>query len=613
MISLIRWLLSTVVAGALGGALAGFGEALLVSFTSGTAEEYWLFLFAFVSYGLMGVAVGLGAALAFQAVTLGRGLAATAAGVSFAFGLAVPGMVVARYHIVRRVFHEELVLASFSGVLTHALLVAAALVLGAAGFVLLRACHRAGRGWIPLAACSLLGIAACAIGFATDATSAEPARERRPASRAAAGKPNLILIIVDTLRADAVEPFGAPAGSTPGFARFARDAVSFDRTYAESSWTRPSIASIKTSLHPSAHGAVHKMDFLPERVLTLAEALRAEGYWTAGFVNNINVAPVFNFQQGYDEYVYLAPSFYFGATDSAAKLSIYKGLRVAREKLSRSMYFPHYYQDAEVLNRRVLRWLEGKPPEPYLLVMHYMDPHDPYFEIPYNGRGVARVMTPDPPAARAGEMHDLYRGQARYLDGYLAAFFDRLREMGVYDRSAIAITADHGEEFQEHRGWWHGTTLYEEAVRVPLIFKRPGQAQAGTRRDDFARLIDVAPSLMAAAGLKAPEVFAGRDLFTGPPVQTLFAETDLEGNRVDCLRQGRWKLIRANEGNPRGLKRIELYDIDADPGEKNNLAAVEKERAVQLEAELDRVRERAAQGRPFARAEDVTGAADSRP
>lgn len=613
MISLIGWLLSTLVAGALGGALAGFGEALLVSFTSGAAEEYWLFLFAFVSYGLLGAAVGLGAALAFEALTLGRGRAATAAGVSFAFSLAVPGIVVGRYHVVRRVFHEQLELASSSGILTHALLVAVAIVIGAAGFFLLWACQRSGRGWIPVAAWLLLGVGASVVGFATDRTEPEPAADRKPASRAAAGKPNLILILVDTLRADAVEPLGAAAGSTPGFARFAREAVVFERAYAESSWTRPSIASILTSLHASAHGALHKMDVLPDRALTLAEALRAEGYWTAGFVNNINVAPVFNFQQGFDEYVYLAPSFYFGATDSAAKLAIYKGLRVAREKLSRSMYFPHYYQDAEVLNRRVLRWLEGRPPEPYLLVMHYMDPHDPYFEIPYNGRGVARVMTPDPAPSRARELHDLYLGQTRYLDGYLATFFDRLRAMGAYDRSAIALTADHGEEFQEHGGWWHGTTLYEEALHVPLFFKRPGPAQGGTRRSDFARLIDVAPSLMASAGVRVPEAFSGRDLFTGPPVETLFAETDLEGNRVDSLRAGPWKLIRANEGNPRGLQRIELYDIDADPGEKRNLAAADQERATRLLGELDRVRARAVAGQAFGRAEDVTGAADPRP
>src|SRR5262249_49774141 len=145
-------------------------------------------------------------------------------------------------------------------------------------------------------------------------------------------KPNLILVVVDTLRSDAIEPFGPPAGTTPAFASLAHDGVAFARTYSQASWTRPSIASILTSEYPSMHGAIQKMDFLPDRVLTLAEVLKAEGYWTAGFANNINVAPVFNFQQGFDEYVYLEPSFYFGATESGTKLAIYKGLRVFRER-----------------------------------------------------------------------------------------------------------------------------------------------------------------------------------------------------------------------------------------------------------------------------------------
>src|SRR6185295_8017030 len=119
----------------------------------------------------------------------------------------------------------------------------------------------------------------------------------------------------------------------------------------------------------------------------------AQGYWTAAFTTNINVAPVFNFQQGFDEFRYLEPSFYFGASDSATKLAIYKTLRMVRERFfSSRMYFQNYYQDAEVVGTHVNEWFDSSPPEPFFLFIHYMDPHDPYFEMPYNGKGVARVM-----------------------------------------------------------------------------------------------------------------------------------------------------------------------------------------------------------------------------
>jgi arylsulfatase A-like enzyme len=319
--------------------------------------------------------------------------------------------------------------------------------------------------------------------------------------------------------------------------------------------------------------------------------LKAEGYWTAGFANNINVAPVFNFQQGFDEYVYLEPSFYFGATESGTKLTIYKGLRVFRERVFGStMYFPNYYQDAEVVNRRVAEWLDQKPPEPFFLFVHYMEPHDPYFEIPYNGRGVARVLTPNPPAERAAELHELYRRKVTFLDEHFKTLLSALRSSGLYDRSVIAVTADHGEEFQDHGGWWHGTTLYDEQLHVPFILKPTRGGAGGQIRTDVVRSIDIAPAMLGAAGVKTPPSFAGHDVMTGPINEPLYAEEDLEGNQLTSIRIDRWKLITANPGNPRGLATIELYDVEADPKEKNNLAGSEKDKVAELMAELQRIR-----------------------
>lgn len=589
MMQLISGAFRAVVAGALGGAFVGVLESSLITTTSATPEEYWLFFFGVVSYGLLGALVGGGAGMAWGLVWRRGTTVARVGDVAMIVGLGLPGFAVARYHVVQRVFHEDLVMASGIGVVTHVGLVIGALAAGVVGVGLLRLCARFGAGIGPLSALGVLVVFAFLIGRLTGMP-VETRREPQAAAPGAAGKPNIVLIIIDTLRADAVEPFGAPVGATPAFARLAAESVTFSNAVAQSSWTRPSVATILSSEYPAVHRTVQKMDVLPDRVFTLAEALRAEGYWTAGFVNNINVAPVFNFQQGFDEYVYLAPSFHFWATDSGTRLAIYKGLRVARERLSRAIYFEHFYQDAAVLNARVATWLEQRPPQPFFLLMHYMDPHDPYFEHPYNGRGVARVMDPNPRREMAGEMRGLYAGEAKYADRYLGEFLDRMRLLGLYDGSVISVIADHGEEFQDHGGWWHGTTLYEEAVRVPLFIKRAGPPSGGEQRTDPARTLDVAPTLMAAAGLRRPSSFMGVDLFSERVNEPLFAEEDLEGNLLASIRDGDWKLITANRGNPRGLAPVELFDLARDPREKNNLAAQEGARVNGLLGQLDRMR-----------------------
>jgi arylsulfatase len=354
------------------------------------------------------------------------------------------------------------------------------------------------------------------------------------------------------------------------------------------------------------------MDFLPDSALTLAEVFKAQGYWTAAFTTNINVAPIFNFQQGFDEFHYLAPSFYFGATDSATRLAVYKGLRAAREKVSSTMWVEHYYQDAAVVDRNVGAWLADKPAEPFFLFIHYMDPHDPYFEIPYNGRGVARVSTPDPAPERAAELHTLYLNEARYLDGYLQKLLDDLRQRGLYDRSIVAVTADHGEEFREHGGWWHGTALYEEQVHVPLIIKRAHEPEPGHRRSDVARSVDIGPTLVAAAGLPVPDAFQGIDLFQGTVSEPLLAEEDLEGNRLTSIHSGDWKLITANPDNPRGLPATELFNLAEDPLERSNLMARESGRVSEMLAQLDQLRARIASHRTGAVGTVTSHAADHR-
>jgi arylsulfatase A-like enzyme len=208
---------------------------------------------------------------------------------------------------------------------------------------------------------------------------------------------------------------------------------------------------------------------------------------------------------------------------------------------------------------------------------------------------VARVMTPNPDPSRADELHKLYLEDVRYLDDHLHTLFERWRGEGIYDRSVIAFTADHGEEFYEHQGWWHGTTLYEEAVHVPLIVKRSSDPAASSRRSELARTIDIAPTLMVAAGLSVHSDFAGIDLFDDTVSEPLYAEEDLEGNRLTSIRAGDWKLITANAGNPRGLPTTALYNLAEDPRETRNLAGTERQRVTDLLAQLESMRARIAQ------------------
>jgi arylsulfatase len=334
---------------------------------------------------------------------------------------------------------------------------------------------------------------------------------------------------------------------------------------------------------------MHKTDLLPGSVETLAEVLKAGGYRTAGFVTNINVAPSFHFEQGFETYRYLAPEFFFRATDSGSKLSLYSGMRLIRERfLSRAKHVENYYQDAATVGDNALPWLDKHASEPFFALVHYMDPHDPYFHIPYNGEAVARVDTPNPEPSRAEELRKLYGSNIEYMDGFIGRMIAQLETARAYDDTVIALTSDHGEEFQEHGGWWHGTTLYDEAVHVPLIVKLPKSARAGARSEALAGLVDVMPTLLAAAGLSCSQACQGRDLFGALPAPAaVFAEEDHEGNVLRSIRTDAWKLILANDGNPRGLAAVELYDVRNDPGEKINLAAKNGERVDALTRDLD--------------------------
>jgi arylsulfatase A-like enzyme len=325
-----------------------------------------------------------------------------------------------------------------------------------------------------------------------------------------------------------------------------------------------------------------KPSALSQDIQLIAEVMQERGYATGGIVSNINLAPSFGFDQGYDEYHYLGPDYLAGSEESSSKLILYQIARSVWFKIKPGLRVGDFYQDSGTVNLAAFDYLDRHADSRFFLFLHYMDPHDPYFAHPYDGQGIARVSNQHPDPERAAEMHHLYEGEIEFLDANIAKLIAKLRALGVYDDSVIALTSDHGEEFYEHGGWWHGLTLYDEQIHVPLVVKWANSQRASIpdARNHIARLIDVSPTLIAQTGAAIPEAMQGLDLVRGfagrsEKDRVAFSEEDHEGNVLRSLRSMDWKLIEANEGNPRGLATAELFDIVRDPGETENRIAAQ--------------------------------------
>jgi arylsulfatase A-like enzyme/uncharacterized membrane protein YbhN (UPF0104 family) len=580
-------------AGVIGGLLIGATEALVIA-AGGFGQEAQVLWFAPLAYAVVLGALGLagGAVLALLPMGLDeiRGwtpsLALLGTFVPFALAISV-------FRVRRDVFLEQTPpWPVLLGILATA--GAVALLLFLLGPRLFRS--RAGAVVRPLPAVGLLAVvvgagavaAAVIVGDGGDHSAAPPVPARL------ADRPNVILVMVDTLRADHLSCYGATDVETPALCSLARDGGTIFDAYSHASWTKPATASLVSSLLPSSHGAMSKTAALSDDVTLIGEVLRDHGYATGGIVSNINLAQSFGFDQGYDEYHYLGPDYLAGAEESSSKMILYQIARSVWFKLAPGLRVGDFYQDADTVNGVAFDFLKRHRNARFFLFLHYMDPHDPYFEHPYDGRGIARVSNQHPDASLAGEMQRLYRGEIEFLDGKFAELLDELRDLGLYDRTVIALVADHGEEFFDHGGSWHGLTLYDEQIHVPLLIKwaRGERAAPPDARGRVSRLIDVAPTLIARTGAAPPEAMQGIDLATDPEARAekdrvVFSEEDHEGNVLRALRTSTWKWIEANEGNPRGLPTTQLFQVADDPGETRDRSGSERPRVEALRAQAD--------------------------
>ncbi|HEY7819263.1 MAG TPA: sulfatase, partial [Vicinamibacteria bacterium] len=413
-------------------------------------------------------------------------------------------------------------------------------------------------------------------------------------------RPSIVLVLVDTLRRDYLGFHGFEGPVSPNLDWLAKESTVFENAFTQAPWTKPSIASLFTSLHPDTHGLDnHEGLFgaresqllttgvLPSSAVTLAEALRGAGYRTAAFVSNPWLDERYGFHQGFETYelVEALPSILERARDFALGTT------------SRG---------------------------PFFLYLHFMDVHGPYdapeadFEAMQASESLEPRAVPVPGGGLppylegiswfgAADLKDRDFGEivsfrltrsrtarARYaanvldFDRSIAPFLNEIRNSDRNDDTLLVLTSDHGEELLEHGGWDHGFNLYDHQLRVPLLIRAPGARESGRRLSRIANLVDVMPTLLALAKVEAPDGLEGRDLM-GPEdaASATFAAATKHREGVHSVRKGRYKLIRDGRTGTESL-----FDVEADSAEYRDVASVKKSEAERLSSLLARHIER---------------------
>ncbi|MBI5504201.1 MAG: sulfatase-like hydrolase/transferase [Deltaproteobacteria bacterium] len=369
---------------------------------------------------------------------------------------------------------------------------------------------------------------------------------RSGAETRAPGRANLILVTVDTLRADHLGAYGYTRDTSPFMDSLAARSVVFEEVTAQSSWTKTSMASMLTSTYPELNGVRGADHLLPTDLPTLAGVLEQQGYFTAGVQTNPWLLPRFQFSRGFAEYQWLQ------AAPPAARVN---------------------ERAVEILNRR------GEAP--FFLYLHYMDVHHPY--------------TPSGAYRRFGTLPaDAYDGEIRSLDDQLAGLYQSLAEKGLLDNTLFVIASDHGEEFGEHGGSFHGGTLYYEQLRVPLILDWKGRLPAGRRVAGPIRNLDVAPTLLDLLDVAVPPRFQGvswkqRILSPGTAASgdvAVFSQTGLNDVAPDSdlisVEVGNWKFIKDRRSTWN-----RLFDRSVDAAEQRDLSTSRTEIRADLERRCD--------------------------
>jgi len=385
----------------------------------------------------------------------------------------------------------------------------------------------------------------------------------------------VVLVSVDTLRADFVSFDGHRPETTPFMDNLARQGIVFRTAYSTSSWTPPAMASLLTGLYPTSHGVTtgnikHQgavlQPPLPQALTTLAEMFQKAGYTTIGVPANRHLMARLGFAQGFD--------YYYRDADFLT------AVRVNREV--------HEQLEAAFGTNWIETWRRGK----VFLWIHYFDPHDPYIarhpwidryapdyrrhpeDFPSNlVMRALRQRYPDPDAAVGALVRPLYESEISYWDDQ---FQDLAMELGLSDPNVLLVfVADHGEEMAEHGALGHSQSLHEELVRVPLMVRWPAALPGGKRIVQPVSILDIMPTVAHLAGLTPPAGLQGKNLVplmtgsAGPADRPIFMELFPPKPHLLAIRMGQWKLIRYIGSSDE----VWLYDLSSDPGEHHDVAS----------------------------------------
>ena len=330
-------------------------------------------------------------------------------------------------------------------------------------------------------------------------------------------RPNVVLISIDSLRADHLGCYGYARDTSPGVDRIASEGARFEQHIASSTWTLPSHAALFTSLPDSLHGCTDTDRVLAPEAVTLAERFRAAGYETAGFFSGPYLHPAFGFGQGFDRYEDCTS---YAALTAGGPPASWANRPDLNEAAHRDVTGPRVLE-------AVRRWFGARSRKPFFLFVHLWDVHFDYnppppfdkkYDADYRGKISGRGFLSDPrikPGMNPRDLEHLialYDGEIAWTDTIVAGLREMLEKGGDLDRTVLAITADHGTEFFEHGSKAHRQTLYDEVIHVPFVLRFPPRVPARTSIAVQTRSIDVGPTLLELAGLPPPADVMGRSL-----------------------------------------------------------------------------------------------------
>jgi arylsulfatase A-like enzyme len=379
--------------------------------------------------------------------------------------------------------------------------------------------------------------------------------------------PLAIIYLVDTLRADHTGVYGYDRPTTPALDAFARGAVVFEQAIMHASWTKPSVASILTSLLPGQHRAVQLRDALDPSIVTVAQRLDRRGWATgAAIANSVIYGAESAFDRGFD---------------------CFEGLHGEDNRRSKLV-------DAAVVVDAALGWRRSREGLPTFLYVHTMDPHVPYVPPP----PFDRMFEPHPTKGHPGHdprtdykeprdrerMIAQYDGEIAYGDQEFGRFLRALKAAGVYDDALVIFIADHGEEFLDHGRWLHGRSVFDELIRVPLVVKFPGSRDAGRRVRQQVQGVDIVPTVLQEMGIPLPSGLMGLPLQqtiagkVGP--RTALSEISHRGFVAHGVRTEKDKYVRRFSPDDDEL----YFDLVRDPREQVNVIASHPDRVRFLRA-----------------------------